>query len=149
MPNRSRRAALCRISAGFIVATLVIGTPLTAQPKAKRKPVVTAPFFIGTWTGTAVVALGDSTITVPVIYNFSQTAGAVGGTAIVPGQATGVISDLARDGSRVQFRVTPKEGKPLEHDGTLGADGALAGTVNMDNKPVAKFKITVRPPPAK
>jgi hypothetical protein len=48
---------------------------------------------------------------------------------------------VVRTGSRLRFRVTAPEGRLLEHDGTFGADGALEGMVNMDNLPVAKFRI--------
>ena len=133
-------------SVSRVVMLLLLSTPIAAQPKAKRSiPAATAPSLVGTWTGTAKVAFGDSTIVVPVIYTFTETAGAMGGSAVVPGQATGTVSNVTRDGKRVQFRVTPKEGQPLEHDATFGADGALEGTVNMESKPVAKFRITVKP----
>ncbi len=134
-------------SASRVVILLLLSTPIAAQPKAKRNSsaTVTAPSLVGTWTGTAKVAIGDSTIVVPVIYTFTETAGTVGGSAVVPGQATGSVSNVTRDGKRVQFRVTPKEGKPLEHDATVAADGALEGTVNMDGKPVATFRITAKP----
>ena len=130
-----------------VVMLLLLSTPIAAQPKAKRNSpaAVTAPSLVGTWTGTAKVAFGDSTIVVPVIYTFTEAAGTIGGSAVVPGQATGTVSNVTRDGKRVQFRVTPKEGQPLEHDATFGADGALEGTVNMDSKPVAKFRITAKP----
>jgi hypothetical protein len=44
----------------------------------------------------------------------------------------------------VQFRVTAPEGKLLEHDGKLGADGAIEGLVNLDKLPVAKFRIVAK-----
>ena len=69
---------------------------------------------------------------------------------MVPGQGSGPISNFVQTGSRIQFRVTAPEGKLLEHDGTLGADGSIEGMVNLDNAPIAKFKIAPKPPaPAK
>ena len=47
-------------------------------------------------------------------------------------------------GKQVRFRVTAPEGRRLEHDGTFGADGSIEGMVNMDNQPIAKFKIAPR-----
>ena len=70
---------------------------------------------------------------------------------MVPGQGTGPISNVVRDGQRVQFRVTAPEGRLLEHDGKFTADGAIEGMVQLDNQPVAKFRIVMKPPklPAK
>lgn len=127
--------------------------PLAAQKSAKgpapAASTVPAPPVVGTWTGTASVPLKDSTIVVPVIYTFTQTAGTVAGTAMVPGQGSGPISNFVRDGAKVQFRVTAPEGKLLEHDGKFGADGAIEGLVNLDNLPIAKFRIVPKPPPAR
>jgi hypothetical protein len=123
--------------------TLVLAGPLSAQPAGSTKA-ADAPAIVGTWTGTATVPLGDSTIVVPVSYTFTQSATGLGGVAFVPGQGQGTISNVVRDGSRVRFRVAVtanNENRLLEHDGTIGADGAMEGIVNMDNKPLAKFKI--------
>jgi hypothetical protein len=105
------------------------------------------PTLVGTWTGTATVPLPDSSIVVRDL----QLWRLVPGTAIVPGQGSGTISNVSRDGARLQFRVTAPEGRLLEHDGKFGADGSVEGVVNMDNQPIAKFKIAPKPPakPAK
>jgi hypothetical protein len=129
------------ISAAFLV---VAAAPLAAQ-KSSRAPVAPAPAsMIGTWSGTASVQLGDSTIVVPVTYIFTQSPAGITGTAMVPGQGTGPISNVVRDGARVQFRVTVPEERLLEHDGKIGADGTMEGMVNLKNQPVAKFKITLK-----
>ena len=120
--------------------------PLAAQRGGKAAPAAAVPTLVGTWTGTATVPLKDSTIVVPVIYTFTQTAGTTAGTAMVPGQGTGPISNVVRDGAKVQFRVTAPEGKLLEHDGKFGADGAIEGMVNLDKLPIAKFRIVPKPP---
>ena len=142
MPDRT-----LRLARRTVALLLLAATPLAAQRGAKPKSPKTAaaPTLVGTWTGTATAQLADSTIVVPVFYTFTQTAGTIGGTAMVPGQGTGTISNVTRDGTRLQFRVTATEGRLLEHDGKFGADGALEGLVNMDNLPVAKFRIVLKP----
>ena len=135
-----------RLAARTVALMLVVTTPLAAQRATKNKAVPSlASALVGTWTGTATVPMPDSAIVVPVFYTFTQTAGTVSGTAMVPGQGTGTISNVTRDGTRLQFRVTATEGRLLEHDGKFGADGSLEGLVNMDNQPVAKFKIMRKP----
>ncbi len=122
-----------------------------AKPTAKLKGAEVAAPLVGAWAGTATVPLKDSSIVVPVMYTFTQTGGAIGGVAMVPGQGTGPISNVVRSGAKLQFRVTAPEGKLLEHDGNFGADGAIEGLVNLDKLPVAKFRITLKPnvPPGK
>ncbi|WP_291163073.1 hypothetical protein [Gemmatimonas sp. UBA7669] len=103
----------------------------------------------GSWNGTATVQLGDSAITVPVLYAFTTTNGATTGTATVPGQGSGPISNVVREGTRIRFRVTAPEGRLLEHDGQMGAEQVIEGMVFMDQKPLAKFRITpAKTPPA-
>ncbi len=148
-----RRIASVAVAARALALLLSAAAPLAAQGKAKATTAARSgpSTLVGTWTGTATVPLPDSAIVVPVIYTFTQTGSTIGGTAIVPGQGSGTISNVARDGARLQFRVTAPEGRLLEHDGTFGADGALEGVVNMDKQPLAKFKIVAKPParPAK
>lgn len=96
----------------------------------------------GSWNGTATVQLADSAITVPVLYAFTTTNGATTGTATVPGQGSGPISNVVREGTRIRFRVTAPEGRLLEHDGQMGAEQVIEGMVFMDQKPLAKFRIT-------
>ena len=147
-----RRIASVAVAARVLALLVIAAAPLAAQGKAKATAARNGPStLVGTWTGTATVPLPDSAIVVPVIYTFTQTGSTIGGTAIVPGQGSGTISNVARDGARLQFRVTAPEGRLLEHDGTFGADGALEGVVNMDKQPLAKFKIVAKPParPAK
>jgi hypothetical protein len=141
--------AVCALSVALPLAHSLSAQP--APPKGAAKKGAAAPSLVGTWSGTATVPLKDSSIVVPVTYNFTQTAGTLGGMAMVPGQGSGPISNVVRDGARVQFRVTAPEGKLLEHDGKLGADGAIEGLVNLDKLPVAKFRIVAKPsaPPAK
>ena len=124
--------------------SLAATSTLAAQPKAKQKASAkaAAPSLVGAWAGTATVPLKDSTIVVPVMYTFTESSGTIGGLAMVPGQGSGAISNFVRDGARVQFRVTAPEGKLLEHDGTVGSDGAIEGMVNLDKLPIAKFRIT-------
>lgn len=112
-----------------------------AATKSRSMPGATAPALTGSYAGTATVQLGDSTIVVPVSYVFTGTPPATSGTAMVPGQGTGTISQVVRDGAKLRFRVTAGEGKLLEHDGVVAANGAIEGFVNLDGKPVAKFKI--------
>ena len=124
--------------------SLAATSPLAAQPKAKQKTSAkaAAPSVVGAWAGTATVPLKDSTLVVPVMYTFTESSGTIGGMAMVPGQGSGAISNFVRDGAHVQFRVTAPEGKLLEHDGTVGSDGAIEGMVNLDKLPIAKFRIT-------
>ena len=136
MPARPFRALL-RLAA-LLVAT---AAPLAAQTKAKPPASAPGPAIIGTWNGSATVPLGDSTLVVPVTYTFTQSGAVIGGTAMVPGQGSGPIANVVRTGARLRFRVTAPEGRLLEHEGTFGADGAIEGRVNMDNLPVAKFRI--------
>lgn len=103
----------------------------------------------GSYAGTATVQLGDSTIVVPVTYQFTGTAPAITGTAMVPGQGTGAISNVVRQGATLRFRVTAGEGKLLEHSGTIAANGSIEGFVNLDGQPVAKFRIAPGALPAK
>ena len=147
-----------------VVLTLMLAAPLAAPLAAQTQSAKTgkagspkqrsgttarsAPALAGAWSGTATVPLPDSALVVPVFYTFTQTGDAIGGTAMVPGQGSGPISNVVRTGARVQFRVTAPEGKLLEHDGTFGADGAIEGMVSLDKQPVAKFRITPKPPAA-
>jgi hypothetical protein len=110
-----------------------------ANAKAAKTSAVS---LAGTWSGTATVPLGDSTIVVPVTYTFTESAGVIAGTGVVPGQATGPISNVLRDGTRLQFRVTVNpDNRMLDHDGTIAADGSVQGMVLMGGLPVAKFTI--------
>ena len=153
-----RRAMPTRITAGpavVVVALLallsaarpLVAVPLAAQSKPKNNratPVTAGAALIGGWTGTATVPLPDSVIVVPVLYTFTQSGTTIAGQALVPGQGTGPISNVVLTGKQVRFRVTAPEGRRLEHDGTFGADGSIEGLVNMDNQPIAKFKISPR-----
>ncbi len=144
------------MSLRFAFAALVtLAAPAAAQQKKTAPPPPpTAASMVGTWAGTVTVPFGDSSIVAPVTYTFVAASGGVGGTAMVSGQGSGTISNLVRTGARVQFRVTVAATtaaaagatsagpKVLEHDATLGADGALDGLVNLGGQPVAKFKIT-------
>lgn len=138
---------------GLFALLTLSAVPVAAQSKANgsskssAKSTTASPSLVGTWTGTATVPLPDSSIVVPVIYTFTQTGSTIGGTAIVPGQGSGAISNVARDGARLQFRVTAPEGRLLEHDGKVAADGTIEGVVNMDNQPLAKFKIAPKAAP--
>jgi hypothetical protein len=127
-----------------VITAAVAAAPLAAQSKSVKAVTAPAPVLIGGWTGTATVPLPDSVIVVPVLYTFTQTGTAISGQAMVPGQGTGPISNVVLTGKQVRFRVTAPEGRLLEHDGKFGADGSIDGMVNMDNQPIAKFKIAPR-----
>lgn len=143
--------------AATLIAAMLIAAPLAAQtgtkpsaPKAPAKASSAAsataqPVLVGQWSGTATVPLPDSTIVVPVFYTFTESATGIGGTAMVPGQGSGPISRVVRDGSRLQFRVEVKEGA-LDHDVKFGADGSIEGMVNLNNQPVAKIRISPKKP---
>jgi len=163
MPAPVRRH-LAHVAAFLLFGSLSAVRPLVAQQNAKAparsakstnapagKSSIVAPSMLGSWSGKATVPLPDSAIVVPVFYTFTETAGAIGGTAMVPGQGSGPISNVVRTGNRVQFRVTAPEGRLLEHDGTFGPDGAIEGMVQMNKQPLATFRIVPRPPakPAK
>lgn len=143
-------------SALLLIASFA-STSAHSQPAPTRhgagQPRVAAPAkadgISGSYAGTATVPLRDSTLVVPVSYLFKGTAPAITGTAVVPGQGTGTISQVVRDGARVRFRVTAGEGKLLEHDGVVAASGAIEGFVNLDGQPVAKFRIAPGTLPAK
>ena len=125
----------------------LVAVSLAAQSKPKNNratPVTAGAALIGGWTGTATVPLPDSVIVVPVLYTFTQLGTTISGQAMVPGQGTGPISNVVLTGRQVRFRVTAPEGKLLEHQGTFGADGTIEGMVNLDNQPIAKFKIAPR-----
>jgi len=130
---------------GVALGLLALRPLASAQAQAKApaagKEQAAAGAISGSYAGTATVPLGDSTLVVPVSYQFSGTAPAITGMAIVPGQGTGAISNVVRDGKKLRFRVTAAENRMLEHDGIIAADGSIEGFVNLDNKPVAKFKI--------
>ncbi len=118
------------------------GRPLASTKAASKEASrAAAPALAGTWSGTATVPLGDSTIVVPVTYTFAATGATPAGMAMVPGQGSGPISNVQRDGSRVRFQVTAPEGRLLDHDGAMGANSVIEGFVNLDNKPVARFRI--------
>ncbi len=124
-----------------VIALLVSSAAASAQPSASRPS--TQPSLVGTWSGTATIPLPDSSIVLPVTYTFTQGASGVAGTAFVPGQGTGPISNVVRDGVKIRFRVETVQGK-LEHDATFGADGSMEGMVNLNNAPVAKFKVSIK-----
>lgn len=151
----SQRTSCFRFALVLLAAT---AAPLAAQSATKKpasasmsgKAVTKVAPLSGTWVGTASVPLGDSSIVVPVTYSFTGSGATIGGMAMVPGQGSGPISNVVQDGARVQFRVTAPEARLLDHDGRVGADGSIEGMVNMNNLPVAKFKIAAkRPEPAK
>jgi hypothetical protein len=133
---------------------LTLAAPAAAQQKASPAAAPTATSLVGTWVGSVTVPFGDSSIVAPVTYTFVAAPGGLGGTAMVPGQGSGTISNVVRTGTQVQFRVTVAAAtaaaagataagpKLLEHDGKVGTDGALEGLVNLAGQPVAKFKIT-------
>lgn len=139
-----------RALAVLLVGALAAASPAAAQSRgrpAAGKPASPAvPTLVGSWSGTATIPLKDSSIVVPVLYTFTQAAASapVLGTAMVPGQGSGPISHVVREGTQLRFRVTAPEGRLLEHEGTLGADGVLDGTVSLDGKPLAKFRVTPR-----
>lgn len=152
--------------AALLLAPAFVPVTARAQPASQIRmsapKTAAAPTLVGKWSGTASVPLGDSTITVPVLYSFEQIGGAIGGSAMVPGQGQGPISAVTVSGTKVRFTVTatanpakPVPGKPapppptpkaLEHDGAFTADGAIEGFVNLDKQPVAKFRITPSKP---
>ena len=133
-----------RLIGVVVFLSFASSSPAAAQPRAKKRaPALAAVSSIaGAWAGTATVPMKDSSIVVPVMYTFTESSGSIGGVAMVPGQGSGAISNFVRAGARVQFRVTAPEGKLLEHDGTIGSDGAIEGLVNRDKLPIAKFRIT-------
>lgn len=141
-------------SALFLGSALSLATrPLVAQPKAKSadkaaaKSTKGAPIpLVGTWVGTATVPLPDSAIVVPVTYTFTQAGTVIGGMAMVPGQGAGPITNVVREGANLKFRVTAPENRLLEHDVKIGADGTIEGMVNLNNQPIAKIKVTLKPP---
>lgn len=146
-PRPSRLTVVSTLA--LLVMLAFLAAPLHAQsndggkraaPKAASDK--SGPSIAGTWSGTATVPLKDSSIVVPVVYTFTQAGAAMGGTAMVPGQGAGPISHVVRTGARLTFRVTAPEGKMLDHEGTLTADGAIEGMVMLDKLPVAKFRIT-------
>lgn len=120
---------------------LALSAAAGAQPSASRP--ATQPTLVGTWSGTATIPLPDSSLVLPVTYTFTQGASGITGSAFVPGQGTGPISNVVRDGARIRFRVETVQGK-LEHDATFGADGSMEGMVNLNNAPVAKFKVAIK-----
>ena len=131
---------LRRAAVTAFLATIAAAAPAAAQGAKAGAPKSLA----GQWAGTVTVPLRDSSIVAPVVYNFADSAGTVVGTAMVPGQGMGPISHVVREGDKVRFRVTVKHAEKtrlLEHEAVLGADGALEGMVNLDAKPVAKFRI--------
>ena len=146
--SRRPASAISRLAAAFLVT---LATPALAQKPAAEP---SAAALVGTWVGSVTVPFGDSSIVAPVSYTFVTAPSGLGGTAMVPGQGSGTISNVVRTGARVQFRVTVAAAtaaaagatstgpKLLEHDAKLGADGALEGLVNLAGQPVAKFKIT-------
>ena len=140
----SRRVTVLYAAAFGVMTAAVAAAPLAAQSKSVKAVTAPAPVLIGGWTGTATVPLPDSVIVVPVLYTFTQMGTAISGQAMVPGQGTGPISNVVLTGKQVRFRVTAPEGRLLEHDGKFGADGSIEGMVNMDNQPIAKFKIAPR-----
>ena len=140
----SRRVTVLCAAAFGVLTAAVAAAPLAAQSKAVKAITAPAPVLIGGWSGTATVPLPDSVIVVPVLYTFTQSGTTVAGQAMVPGQGTGPISNVVLTGKQVRFRVTAPEGRLLEHDGKFGADGSIEGMVNMDNQPIAKFKIAPR-----
>jgi hypothetical protein len=138
--------SLGRQAARVALLSVVLTASLSAQKRrvAAKAAVAETP-LVGTWTGKATVQLGDSAIVVPVSYTFQQTGSAIGGTAMVPGQGVGPISNVVRDGQRLRFLVTAPEKKLLNHDGVIGADGAIEGMVMLEQQPVAKFRVSPRP----
>ena len=144
MSRRLSNVVVVAMSA--IVTVTAVAAPLAAQTKSVKAPVAAngASVLVGGWSGTATVPLPDSVIVVPVLYTFTQAGTTIAGQAMVPGQGTGPISNVVLTGRQVRFRVTAPEGKLLEHDGKFGADGSIEGMVNMDNQPIAKFKIAPR-----
>lgn len=148
----TRRIAPSRrwLQGAALIAAAVLAPALntvSAQGKrAKATAPVATPTVVGAWMGTATVPLPDSAIVVPVLYTFTQSGPAIAGTAMVPGQGTGPISNVVQSGRSLKFRVTAPEGRLLEHDGAFAADGSIAGMVSLDKQPIASFKITMRPP---
>lgn len=133
---------LLAASSASLKAQAAKGAP--AAKAAKAQGALKAASVAGQYAGTVTVQLGDSTIVAPVFYTFADSAGATVGSAMVPGQGTGPVSHFVRTGDAVRFRVTAKQAdklRLLEHDAKVAADGVMEGMVNLDGKPVAKFRI--------
>lgn len=158
-PTRVMNFSSLRIGlAAAALSSVALASPLLAQGGTKAKP-STKPSakpaasalkpLAGSWVGTATVPMPDTSIVVPVFYTFVDGPSGVSGTAMVPGQGNGPISNVVRSGDNIRFRVTvkqtTKEGVEktalLEHDVKFAADGAIEGMVNYENKPVAKIRI--------
>lgn len=152
IPRRRVTPGLVVVLAGLVLVAPAVSAQARggsgARKGAKSASVATAalPALVGGWSGTATIPLKDSSIVVPVLYTFTQASATapIAGTAMVPGQGSGPISHVVREGTQVRFRVTAPEGRVLEHDGVLATDGVLDGTVSMDGKPLAKFRVTPR-----
>jgi len=150
-PLRILRLSAAVTRSACVLAPMMLATRLHAQPSPGSKATaqksmantaaLSPALLIGTWNGTATVPLKDSSIVVPVFYTFTQTGSTLGGTAVVPGQGQGPISNVIITGNKIHYRVTAPEAKLLEHDGELGKDGAIEGLVMLDKLPVAKFRI--------
>jgi hypothetical protein len=155
MMPRFRRLAIASTLASATLALPL--SSLAAQGSKAAAAPAAIPSLVGSWAGTASVPLKDSSLTVPVLYTFTQSGTSIGGNALVPGQGAGPISHVVVDGKKVRFRVTasatpaaaqpgkpapaPAAPKELEHEGAFTADGAIEGFVNLDKQPVAKFRI--------
>lgn len=140
MSHLLRRVGPLAVAIALTSPALFAQSRPVANAKAATKTVA-PPALAGTWSGTASVPLGDSTLVVPVTYTFAAAGATPAGMAVVPGQGSGPISNVQRDGARLRFRVTAPEGRLLDHEGTVGANEVIEGFVNLDNKPVAKFRI--------
>lgn len=143
-------AAVLSLSSLAVSSTAFAQSGPKAKPAAKTSATTALKPIAGSWVGTATVPMPDTSIVVPVFYTFVDGPNGVSGTAMVPGQGNGPISNVVRNGDNMRFRVTvkqtTKEGVEktalLEHDVKFAADGAIEGMVNYENKPVAKIRIT-------
>jgi hypothetical protein len=164
--QHAMNATSLRLALLAAAVSVGISAPALAQSAPKAKPGSTASKsssaaalkpIAGTWVGTATVPMPDTSIVVPVFYTFVDGPDGVTGSAMVPGQGNGPISNVVRSGDNIRFRVTvkqtTKEGVEktalLEHDAKLAADGAIEGMVNFENKPVAKIRIMQNKPAPK
>ncbi len=118
------------------VAAFTLVAPATAQvPAAPQSP----PAIEGRWSGTVQLNDGQS---LQAVYAFTRGPGGLTGTASSAEQGSTDVTDIRQNGTSVSWTVVLPGLGAFIHQGTLGSEGTLEGTVSLEGVSIGRFSLT-------